>query len=51
MSITNRFNKILSTSLDKQILGIKKNNTWDWINRKQLKNNIIYCIHCLLLNT
>jgi long-chain acyl-CoA synthetase len=50
MSISSRFRKLLSSSIDKPILGIKNHNNWNWINRNKLKNNIIYCIQVLKYN-
>lgn len=42
-----KFNKILSNNVEKNIIGFKKNNFWNWKTRKNLKNNVLDCIEIL----
>jgi long-chain acyl-CoA synthetase len=46
-NLTHRFNKILSTNVDKSILGFKKDNQWIWKTRKDLKVNVLNCVEVL----
>jgi long-chain acyl-CoA synthetase len=46
-NLTYKFNKILSTNIDNKIIGFKKNNSWIWKSRKDLKINVLNCIDVL----
>ena len=45
--IANRINKVLRYNINSGIIGQKINNKWEWVTRKQLNNNINYCIERL----
>ena len=45
--IANRINQVLRYNINSRILGKKINNKWEWVTRKQLNNNINYCIERL----
>lgn len=50
VNLTARFQTILNTLPNQNILGYKKNNIWNWITRNQLKNKILYCVDVLKSN-
>ena len=50
MNLTSRFQKILHSHPEKKILGYKKNGSWKWINRDQLKNKVLFCVRSLQNN-
>ena len=45
--IANRINQVLRYNINSRIIGQKINNKWEWVTRKQLNNNINYCIERL----
>jgi len=47
MNLTSRFQRILHSHPEKKILGYKENGSWKWINREQLKNKVLFCVHSL----
>lgn len=47
MNLTSRFQQILHNHPEKNILGYKENGLWKWINRDQLKNKVLFCVHSL----
>ena len=48
MNLTKHFKKVLEKSCgNKKILGIKKNNQWDWTTRDSLQKKVSYCIDIL----
>jgi long-chain acyl-CoA synthetase len=47
MNLTSRFQQILHTHPEKNILGYKQNGSWKWVNRDQLKNKVLFCVHSL----
>lgn len=50
MNLTSRFQKMLHSHPEKKILGYKKNGSWKWINRDQLKNKVLFCVRSLQNN-
>lgn len=50
MNLTSRLKKILYTHPEKKILGFKKDNSWNWVTRNELKNKVGYCVELLNYN-